>query len=190
MHIPRVGGSSLEQWLCGADWWNVQPATKHLLASQTKELYKEYWDDYFTFSFVRNPWDRVVSGLKFPGYFGIHFQESNLNFDKYIHTFGSETVLEYDHRYYRREDLVSENHIPGQIYGNILDEKLDFIGRFETLSEDCGLLREILGVETEMNIHLEKSQRHQDYRDYYNESAIECVRKLYAKDIERFQYEF
>lgn len=197
IHIPRVAGSSIEKWIYGKDWWSVRPATKHLLASQAKERYTEYWEEYFTFAFVRNPWDRVVSGLKFPGYFGIHYRKNSthpfnqwLEFDQYQETFGEEVVLEYDHRYYRRENLISEKHEPGQIYGNILDERLDFIGRFENLKEDCELLREILRIESQMDVHIEKSRRSADYREYFNQKAIERVGKLYQKDIERFNYEY
>lgn len=196
VHIPRIAGSSIERWLCGADWWSIEPSTKHLLASQARVLYRDYWDEYFTFSFVRNPWDRVVSCLKYPNYFGIGFQRvgeppaPRLDLRGYQARFGAETVLEHDHRFYKRGDLVSGRHLPGQVYGNILDEELDFIGRFENLAEDCAKIREILGIEEGMAVHSERSQRLPDYRKYYTRETFIRVGRLYDRDIRRFGYRF
>ena len=150
VHLPRTAGTSIEQWIHGRDWWEVEPNTKHLIASQAKRQYADYWDEYFTFAFVRNPWDRVVSSLKFPDYFGIEYREKVWPFqqsvllDGYKSCFGGNVVLEHDFRFFRRSHLLSKKHASGQVYGNILDEDLDFVGRFENLSADCRKIREIL----------------------------------------------
>jgi len=61
IHIPRTAGSSIERALINDDWWNVDRKTKHLIANQAKKLYSEYWNDYFKFSFVRDPYSRMLS---------------------------------------------------------------------------------------------------------------------------------
>ena len=61
IHIPRTGGSIIEKLLVGQDWWIFDKKTKHLIASQAKKLYSEYWNDYFKFSFVRDPYSRMLS---------------------------------------------------------------------------------------------------------------------------------
>ncbi|QDV43238.1 Sulfotransferase family protein [Stieleria neptunia] len=197
IHIPRVAGTSIEKWLCGSDWWEIDPATKHLLASQARQLYSDFWESYFKFTFVRNPWDRMVSALKFPDYFGVRYDRGrippfgrSLDFGGYKTRFGPDPVVEFDHRFYERSSIVSPRHAAKQVYGNIIDEPIDFIGRFETLVKDCSQLRDILGVDEIMTIHSEKSTRKARYRHYYNTSTAQEVADMYANDNERFGFAF
>lgn len=65
VHIQRTGGTAIEKLFIKNDMWlSGRPNHKHLLASQAKKLYKDYWNDYFKFSFVRDPWSRTVSMLQ------------------------------------------------------------------------------------------------------------------------------
>ena len=60
VHIPRTGGTSIENFFNfkGTDFGNPETA-QH----QTVKEYKKNYNiiKYFTFTFVRNPWDRLVS---------------------------------------------------------------------------------------------------------------------------------
>ena len=212
VHIPRVAGTSIEKWICGQDWWDIEKETKHILASQAKELYKDYWDDYFKFSFVRNPWDRVVSLLKFEMFYGIRctglypfpfigrYEKAfrtlpflrRWQFEEYYDLFGdnNDVLIEFDPRFYTREDVVKPQHIADQIYGNIIDEELDFIGTLENLTEDVEKIREILGIETQMNIHTEASKRRTHYSKYYTKAGKDAVARMYKNDIERYGFSY
>lgn len=197
IHIPRTAGTSIEKWIHGSNWWDIKPETKHLTASQAKEIYNEFWDDYFKFTFIRNPWDRVISCLKFSEYFGIyHHKKSklhlwkNLDLNKYKKRFGSKITLEYDYRFHKQEDLISKKHLPGQVYQNILDEELDFIGQFENLAADCKKIQNILGLEKEFSEHAVSSKKRRKYQYYYNKKSIREVQDLYQKDIEHFDYKY
>ena len=196
IHLPRVGGTSVENWICGDDWWNVDRPTKHLLASQAKEIYKDYWDEYFTFAFVRNPWARMVSMLKYSKCYGVRYQPSRfqpffggLDINRYQKRYGTDLVLEHDHRFYDRADLISDRHLRGQVYGNLLDEELDFVGKLEDFTEDCKRIQEILGIEKEMTHQVEKSSTGK-YQDYYSLRTRKRVEAMYAKDIEHYGYTF
>ena len=67
IHISRTGGSTIERLLQGEDQWNRDPYSKHITTARAKKLYSEWWDDYFKFTFVRNPYDRVLSQLHTAG---------------------------------------------------------------------------------------------------------------------------
>ena len=61
IHIPKTGGMSIETIL-GADikeLHNKSIKIKH--GYPTDWNYPKYWEKYYKFTFVRNPWDRVVS---------------------------------------------------------------------------------------------------------------------------------
>jgi hypothetical protein len=61
VHVTGAGGTSVEVALCGRNWWHIEPHTKHLPASGLKNLYADYWGEYFKFAFVRSPYERTAS---------------------------------------------------------------------------------------------------------------------------------
>lgn len=170
IHIPRTGGSSLEKNLIGKDMWSKAPYEKHLSASACKELYSEYWDKYVKFSFVRNPWDKIISL-----YHLNHYAKCNALYGKSL-------------EYFLENQVVPDWELQDQQCSAYLNEKIDFIGRFERYDEDCKALFSILGVEY-TGEHLQKT-KHEHYSKYYNENTKNIVAEMFSEDIKRFNYEF
>jgi hypothetical protein len=186
IHIPRTGGTSVEAMIAGGNWWDQERSTKHLLASQARRLYADYWDEYFKFSFVRDPVTRVVSCLKYANYFGLSAgRNGNIRFGGYRRRFGRTVVVEFDRRFFRRAEVLQPQHCPGSVYGNILDEKLDFIGRFENLADDVALIKSRLKIAGRDLPHLERSAE-PPWRP--NEQALADIGAIYARDLVRFGY--
>ena len=175
---------------------------KHILASQAKLLYADYWADYFKFSFVRNPWDRMVSMAKsYPGTWHIKLDKKQKSpklmddnsFWGYKNRFGFPLTIERDRRFYKKADLSSSRHVENSVYLNLLDEDLDFIGRFENLKEDFAHVAKSIGLEnTELPHAQHKGHKSGGlhYSEYYTEKTKDNVRELYKKDIDYFGYEF
>jgi hypothetical protein len=192
VHIPRTAGTAIEKWICGDDWWYIEKETKHLLASQAKKIYREYWDSYFKFSFVRNPWDRMVSCLgAYEDFFKISYNNF-LNFDGYKKEFGYPVTIENDYRFSKRNEILLEKHQEHCVYLNILDEKLDFIGRFESLQKDTEFIKDRLKIEKDFPFKVKEgaSKRKNNYQDYYDKKAREDVENLFGKDLKKFGYKF
>lgn len=124
------------------------------------------WEDYFSFCFVRNPWDRIIS---------------------FFYLFKTE-------QYESPADWINEPWTlpPSQLsfmeddHGKI---PLNFIGRFETLEKDFNLICSKIGIPYKKLSHLNKS-KHNHYQEYYNEKTIEIISKKYQKDIELFGYTY
>jgi hypothetical protein len=192
IHIPRTAGTAIEKWICGDDWWYIEKETKHLLASQAKKIYQEYWDSYFKFSFVRNPWDRMVSCLgAYEDFFKISCKEF-LNIDGYKKEFGYPITIENDYRFSKKNDIQLEKHQEHSVYLNILDENLDFIGKFESLRKDTEFIKKRLKIEKDFPFTVKDgaSKRKDKYQDYYDDKARRDVEELFRKDIKKFRYRF
>jgi hypothetical protein len=177
IHITRTGGTSIETALVGQDWWKIDPATKHLSASQTRRHFgEEVWRDYTTFAVVRNPWDRFVSMWTI----GYWYEEGT-----HLKGVKPEGFSEF---------MRTLKPHPGEIYDTlhqhrVLDEEIDFILRFETLQRDFSAMlweRDLADVTLPVAL---KSERNA-YRDYYDEELAAQVGETYATDIERFGYSF
>ncbi|MEM7515103.1 MAG: sulfotransferase family 2 domain-containing protein [Bacteroidota bacterium] len=195
IHIPRTAGTAIESWIVGKDWWLIEQETKHLIASQAKKIYAEYWDDYFKFSFVRNPWDRMVSILSHSGYYKVNYSRKidgrRLRFKEYKELFGYPVLIERDYRYSTYEELLRPVHQEQCVYLNILDEDIDFIGRYETLQEDTQFIKEKIGIETDFPFNKKsRESNRRKYQDYYDFFTRKEVAKMYHKDIEKFGYTY
>lgn len=187
IHIPRCAGTSVETWLCGRDWWDVAPSEKHMIASQARQVYADWWDEYFKFSVVRNPYSRSRSLLKFSDHFGLRkVVGAPIDFSGYMSLFGPQPVVEHDYRFATREQLLNERHRQGCIYGNILDENIDFVGKFEDLRNDMEFLRERLGIPQTFNIHVEQSTA--DGHETFTKEDYSWIQHAYASDFQAFNY--
>lgn len=187
IHIPRCAGTSIETWLCGRDWWEVDASTKHLTASQTRNAYCEFWEHYFKFAVVRDPYSRTISLLKHADHFGLRSDSGqSVDFSGYEELFGQDIVVEHDHRFSSRDLLMNAKHRPGQVYGNILDEQIDFIGKFENLATDMALVQRRLGVPEPFNFHVEQSSTTERFK--LSPEDRSWVAATYADDFSTFGY--
>jgi tetratricopeptide (TPR) repeat protein len=186
VHIPRCAGTSIEEWLVGKDWWQIDPPSKHLLASQAKALYAQHWPHYFKFAIVRNPYTRFASSLHFSHHYGLVREAGkDIDFGGYRRLFGTDVVVECDHRYAARSDLISSRHKPHCVYGNLLDEPLDFIAQYENLKPDLDYVRDAIGAPTAFAHHTEVSLSEHVALTVADQRAVET---LYRDDFARFGY--
>jgi len=174
VHVARTGGTSVETALVGKDWWRVEASTKHISAKQARKFYGEaICQSYTKFSIVRNPWDRVISMWAT----GRWHEPSNLNEGCSLKVF-IENLKPHPNETYN-----------SLFYNEILNDDLDHILRFENLQNDFDNMLDCLGLKKEPLPHINKKQR-RPYTDMYSERDQALVQKLFAKDIEYFEYKF
>jgi len=156
-------------------------------------------EEYYIFTFVRNPWDRLVSTFFYMmkgGRAEIDKRRRDIYLEKYKGNFRS-FVLDIENWIDIRESdsIYPDKFIPHfrPQYEFICDNNgeimVDFIGRVEKIKSDFILLCNILSVD---DIRLPKSNRssHGKYHKYYDEETREIVAKYYARDIDLFSYQF
>jgi len=181
VHCHKCAGETIESAIFGGpdtgfkgDPFEGSPE-KHFSVNQYIKKYGEsVWNNYFTFSFVRNPWDRVISWIKYRD------KRHNL----YGGTLNSSII--------KKE--VKIPYISNNSYYNMLSlddssRSIDFIGRFENLQEDFEIVCDEIGIERKKLPHKNKTE-HKHYAEYYDDETRAIVAEKYAKDIEYFGYQF
>nr|WP_321452396.1 sulfotransferase family 2 domain-containing protein [uncultured Carboxylicivirga sp.] len=203
IHIPKVAGTSIEQTFgiygkhseTSLDLAygkklikNEQYSLQHIGYDQFVELGlidSDEMDNYYTFSFIRNPWDRAVSDYKWQK----NIRKRKLSFRKYLKEV--ETIV---NQYSRNRLINCSNchYVPQSWY--IFDTngitKVNFIGRYENLNKDIEQIQEALGIH---KVKLSKSNQGKAipyYFYYFDLRNIFLIRKIYKEDITRFNYHF
>ena len=176
-HLYKTAGTSLRHVLkpyCG-----LHESKHYNVNGYLKNADKELYEKYFTFGFVRNPWDWQVSLYHYMLMDTHHFQH------KLVSSFKSyEEYLDW---------RVHEDCKPQYIFFSENNDEdspitLDFMGRFETLHKDVDFLKSKLGLEGELP-HYVKSN-HAPYKEYYNETTQKMIADAYHKDVNYFNYTF
>lgn len=135
----------------------------------------------FSFSFVRNPWDRAVSSYSNPDPHliaqaqGLGLDVKQMDFKEFVNMM---TNVAHSHFLPQHQFVLDPT-------GNPL---VDFLGRYENLEEDFRRVCEEIGVRALLP-HANASQR-SDYRRYYDSETAAQINAFYRDDIELFGYRF
>ncbi len=192
VHIQKTGGSSISHALKQPH----HPPHKHWFAPELRELVGvEAWDRATKFTFVRNPWDRLVSwwsmidrarvmqrpGIKMNNFFTYVLGNAS-TFEEFILKC-PEDIQDLDGRkcvFRNQLDYVMDDA------GNLM---VDFIGKFENLQDDFNKLTEISGLPASV-LERRNPSVHKPYQDYYSATTRDAVEQAYQKDIAHFGYRF
>lgn len=140
---------------------------------------KDKTENYFKFTFVRNPWDRIVSNWKMFTTHPFRIKQLKSMTNKNISKFED----------FLRFSIKKKNH-HWQPQVLFIPEKMDFIGKLENFNVDFSRLYSKLNNKSANNVTKNNSTERKPYWKYYNSSTAELVSKIYAEDIERFGYKF
>lgn len=136
---------------------------------------------YFKFTFVRNPYDRLLSVWLWGHSQGHMYRE--YSFREFVIGVRDGIFEEYNrHRYIPMIDWLRDGD--GRI-------RIDFIGKYENLAVDFSELCGRLGIGDVVLSKWNVSRaRRSHYRGYYDAETREIVSGLYAEDFEVFGYSF
>lgn len=173
IHIARTGGTSVESAIAGSDWWQIDPETKHLSASQAYRQYgQDTWERCSRFTLIRNPYDRVVS-MWFTKWW--NFKAVELSFLEFV-----KQLKPHPHEKYNTLK-----------YHEIIDRDDVDIIKFEGLVGNLNSYLSKSGLDKVTLPHVEKRSRDiKDYRGYYCEASYQLVTEIYKKDLSIFDYKF
>ncbi len=220
IHIPKCGGTSVERYFYRHAEGYHPLQTRHLPVMRRQGLAKtlNMYPGYFSFTFVRNPYDRFVSYYLH----GLHLQEqgnyvSYRNFQECIELvsellknrnfkvkprekFGplqlERRLLNYEaYHCLPQKDFLLDYH-PDVYFGvpRVDKKPCSFIGRLENFSEDFAHVQRILDLPRRRIPHIRWGGRpleqYKHYSTYYDRDTRRQVEELYAEDLEILGYEY
>jgi hypothetical protein len=218
IHIPKTAGQSIESVFlsrAGLTWAQREkmllspnsdpafgpPRLAHLTATEYvkhKYLTATEFNDYYRFSFVRNPWDRLVSEYR--------YKQHAFSFKKFLFDYFPAVNV---------DDYCGYNgiyrHVMPQylfLYDKKMTLQVDKIGKFESLLTDFSAISKLICGQALQLPHINKTTKTnfmaslrywlcfwqtesaKHYSDYYDDETQAWVAHYYAKDIALFDYQF
>ena len=191
IHIPKTGGTTVEKLLDMHREWptldlkvvmgrlvlsDQEYQLQHLSFREAAQFVsEELLARCFTFTFVRNPWDRMVSEY----FWRREWDDSTTEFELFVD---------------RVCDIVASRQLAGtnchfRPQVEFLDDKICFVGRFERFHADLNHVLAELQVGTSHIPH-EMKTSHGLYAEYYSDRLRKRVASTYASDIDAFKYTF
>lgn len=173
IHIPKAGGTSISKILV-----KYNKDMSGCLHRTVTHYPKKYRDSCFVFTFIRNPYDRILSAHKYLT--GKHGNSGDTKFG---------ATLSPDFKHFVKKQL--KDNIDWLHFKPIvcwLNDEVDFIGRLENYVNDFNIVCTKTGI-TQQLPHKNKS-KHKHYTTYYDDETRMIVAEKYADDIERFGYKF
>jgi hypothetical protein len=187
IHIPKTAGTSIEQFLKENGKNDLQllgvhnnRSMQHYMGIELKKMYPLYYKNYFKFSVVRNPYDRLLSE-----YYWTPVPNMGFKYGKTRAYF-----------LYCVQNIVKKRQFFNNIYFDHLipqymflyeNKKLivDKVIKYENLQEDSKILKNELNISNDL-LYLNKSNIK---KEGWTELQKEKIYKLYLSDFLLFNYE-
>jgi hypothetical protein len=158
----------------------------HSTASEVRNILSpELWNRLFTFSIVRNPWDRCYSlfryrianneiprGFPFIEYLRLLERKNTRNV---YSPFGDQPLFKP-----MCDFVLDENN----------NQLVNYIGKYEKREEFMSMLKEKIGIELSGAPKAEVLGKPADYREAYDAEGLAIIQRMWQDDIDRFGYEF
>ena len=136
--------------------------------------------DYFVFTLVRNPWDRMVSY-----YHWLQVQSFDHRAVVLAKEFGFSDFLNHP----ETQAMLRAERYSDYVRLRSGAEVSALYVRLEELATDIKPLEDHLGFTLDIP-HVNRSKRNADWQGYYSAEDAELVGRAYAEDIEKFGYRF
>ena len=194
IHVPKTAGSSIHVAL--KDFYGLKgilredpPPPIHHMGAKDLLINHPECAPYFKFAFVRNPYERLLSGYsEFTQMASNNGGRANYSLDIFKYKDFSHFCAALE-----RSEWIRDVHFSPQhefLYDG--DECLvDFVGKYENLQNDLSHICKTVGIH---NIDMSMLPRHRQTKHvhwaaYYLPKTKRAIKECYARDFELFGYE-
>lgn len=185
VHVPKTGGSSIHKALP-----NCIHNERHMTAMELRAAEPELFEEYFMFSTIRNPWERMVS---------MHFYDRKRNtrpheVDANMMDFNNWITTIYKTNRYVNLEVHGQPFV--QMY---CCDQTQWFMEGDTLLVDAAITTCNLnswwesywrGRDLHIDLNRENNTNHKHYSNYYNATTRELVTKAFSEDIEMFGFKY
>ena len=191
--IPKTGSTVIRNYLDAysdikGNSSNLSPYYHHVKASSLKSYFLKNnlnWSSYYKFSFVRNPFARLVSQY----FYWLKVADSDpQKHNKQFHDnciFVKQNAKSFND-FILKPDFEGMHEHPQTSW---FTDDMNFVGKLENLQSDFNRVCNDIGIPVK-SLQKTNKTNHTHYTDYYNESTISFVTKKYADEINKFNYSF
>ena len=186
VHIPKGAGKYVSRTLLGAPNGTGHSKITYYMRDQKR------FESYFKFTFVRNPWDRLVSAFFYVKNFDPksndrrffdHYIGQNITFEGFVTKLADDNFWKLMRKW---EHFTPQNEFICNKSGNIC---VDYLGRYESLDSDLKKIAEKLGVSYNSSKPINVSKRGH-FKDYYSTETRRIVGQRYTNDISLLGYDY
>ncbi len=178
IHINKTGGTSVGRAL------GIQPKQHFTAQEVIHKIGQQHWNEAFTFTIVRNPWDKVVSHYRYRVKTNQNkMKDLPIPFEEWVRkTYGKDK----DPVYYNNPKMF----LPQMDWISDKSGKIcvDFVGRLEQIEDDFAHIISMIGIEAVLQHYNKTSGK--PYQEYYSPETKMIISNWFEKDIEAFQYSF
>lgn len=135
-------------------------------------LGEKIWNEYYSFCFERNPWDRVLSL-----YYWHYKREPRPSVSQFINSKSPQALKRRGYKMYTINDKVA----------------VDKIYLYEQLPREVESISRLLGFPEKLELPRAKASYRNDkrhYRDSFNPEDTKKIEELFGKEIALFGYKF
>jgi chondroitin 4-sulfotransferase 11 len=207
MHIPKTGGTSIRNALnqliqAPQPYTERDMERKHMSAFLLRDKIYD-WDNLWKFTFIRNPYDRMVSYYTFyrmprkvPYLHSTRKAAIEMSFPEWVRWLKQKEFVRLGDHPPRKIPMWRRPQVDF-IYNNGI-KLVDHICRYETLEDDYNYIANKLKLNQDPSIwkhhkvlrHDNRSNRLEDFRLYYDDESRSIVKWWFMRDIKEFNYMF
>lgn len=194
VHIPKAAGTTIQTSEIFSDQRQAtgEYVGGHLTAQGFQKQFPEQFNNYFKFTFVRNPFDRLVSAFIYLSQGGGGNYADREIFEKYL-AYYNKNFKRFCIDFLSEENVQKIIHLKPQvdfIYNDRSKPLVDFIGKVENFTTDFNLVCQRIGFPTPSHLNQKRKSKRKDYSTYYSSKTRKIVEKIYKSDLEAFNYSF
>ena len=166
VHVSKNAGTSISHYFGGPDIHLIDKNWKDY-----KNYYREYWNEYKTFSVIRNPISRIISSYKY-------CRMNDLNFYGINHLNKKSSIDQFADVVYKNFNIIETSILKSQSWFICENNKImvDVIIKYENL---CGDLKKI---KIDSIPHLNVSKIEDESFLNLSKTSLDILHELYRED--------